>query len=380
MKNEKIVLSLSTNYVSHWTVYDALRELYQNIFDRAKEEGSAKWFSETETTEKGINLSLGNYNTEISKRTLILGETTKKENAQAIGKFGEGYKLAILVLLRNKIKVEVLTGSEKWTFKLLHNKQFDTKMLTVYVEHMEDRWSDLTFNIINLSSKLWTSYSQYNLNLQNDYEFIKTRKCEILTGKRNLNKIFVGGLYVCPYSGTSLYGYNFNPETFPIGRDRNIIEGFNANWEASQALVNASINNIELLNNVVANSTSDDSQYMDSFLSSTSAMTKALWNKFSAKYPNSLPVVDEDERKVLNKMYTNGTFIVVTRREYKVLLISEGYDIEYSLLEKRPPKSTPTEIVNGFYDKYIELMSSDLKKAFATELMTEAINWKRIKN
>ncbi len=376
MKNEKIVLSLSTNYVSHWTIHDALRELYQNVIDRSNEEGKAEWFSTTSESQNGVELSLGNYSTELSKRTLILGETTKKDNIKAIGKFGEGYKLAILVLLRNKLKVEIHTGDEKWTFKLAYSKQFDTKILTIYIEQSEEVTTRLLFNIKGISSKMWSSYSQFNLNLQDDYEFIQTRNCEILTGKRNLNKIFIGGLYVCPYSGTSLYGYNFNSGVFPLGRDRNIIQGFNANWEASQVLVDASINNIKLLNHVVDNIDTDDTKYLDTFLNSTNAMTHALWAKFYAQYPASLPVSDEYEKKNMQKKYMNGNFVIVTSKELALLKQSEEYDFELKSLEKRPPAPTPTEIVNGFYDKHLKLMSADLKKVYASELMLEAINWK----
>ena len=45
---EKIVLPLSENYLEHWTVYDALRELYQNAFDREIVESEAALINSAE--------------------------------------------------------------------------------------------------------------------------------------------------------------------------------------------------------------------------------------------------------------------------------------------------------------------------------------------
>ena len=46
---------------------------------------------------------------------LVLGETTKYDNENQIGKYGEGLKLALLVLVRNGHQLEIKTQEQIWT-------------------------------------------------------------------------------------------------------------------------------------------------------------------------------------------------------------------------------------------------------------------------
>ena len=110
MKNNKITLPLSHLYVHHWTVHEALRELFQNAIDRQKEKTECSlFFSFIKEEEKFI---IGNKKTTIGVDTLVLGNTDKALNDEALGQFGEGYKLALIVLLRQKLTVLIHNGKE----------------------------------------------------------------------------------------------------------------------------------------------------------------------------------------------------------------------------------------------------------------------------
>ncbi len=380
MKDEKITLTLSADYLAHWTVYDALRELYQNVFDRANEDGDTEWFSDATKNKNGdVHLALGNMNTELSRKTLILGVTSKRDSKNSIGKFGEGYKLAILVLLREGIDVSLVTGHEKWVFTLEHTPQFGMKMLTVTVKQLpkSKESKDLTFAISGIPKKTWSSYSQYNLLLQKKLKVIETRSCNVLTDKRNRAKIFIGGLYVCKYSGTSLYGYDFHPHVFELGRDRNIVDGFNASWQASKALTQATIENLEIMSNVIDNiSETDDTMYVKNFVDSSHVLLDAMWNKFITSFPDTIPITNEWSKKSMQDKYTNIKLTIVNNREFDLLIKSEGYNKAIKALDLRPPLPTPSEVVNLFYDNHNEDMGDTLKAVYAKELMTEAVNWK----
>ena len=374
---EKITLSLSPNYVRHWTIYDALRELYQNVFDRAKEDESAEWFSDA-TIDNSASLEMGNFNTTLERSTLILGETSKKDNKDAIGNFGEGYKLAILVLLRNGCEVNISTGGEQWTFKLEYNEQFKTMMLTVYIEEFDEEQKDLAFTIGNIPLKAWKSYSQYNLKLQKDYGFITTTNCEVLTDDRNRGKIFVGGLYVNDYMGTSLYGYNFKPHVFPLGRDRNIIEGFNANWQASKALVEATIDNLDVLEKVVMSHETGDTEHMSNFINTSDALLNAVWNNFEKEFPDTIPISYSSEKSELAEEYHMST-IKTAEVPYKtraLLRSTPQYKKLIHSLEEREPAKEPIEVLEEFLNTYKDKMSSELIAFFNEEILTKADNWK----
>jgi len=380
MKDEKIVLTLSVNYVSHWTIYDALRELYQNIFDRYAEDSNAEWNSTDwdMDDENKIVLSLSNRNTVLDKRTLILGETTKSDNKDAIGNFGEGYKLAILVLLRNDIDVSIITEGGTWTFKLEHNEQFDTKMLTVYIEDVINT-DDLIFIIKGIPKKVWNSYSQLNLKLQNDYKFIQADNCEILTDQRNLNKVFVGGLFVNDYEGSSLYGYNFAPHIFQLGRDRKIIAGWDANWQASKALVQATMEHAEVLSKLIEDKfNTSDASHVHRFVQTSDVLLDAVWNEFDREYPESLPIDYNYERTNLMTNYLDIKTATVSTTVCDILKLSSKYTDRLNSFEEREPQLQPLEVLNNFFEKYSDKFTKELEGLFVTEIMSKAENWETV--
>ena len=85
---------ISSNYVSAWTVQDATRELLQNAMD------SGEWRVEADG-------SLVNKGT-LRPEHFLLG-CSEKTSSDAIGQFGEGLKLALLVLARNGYTVSINT-------------------------------------------------------------------------------------------------------------------------------------------------------------------------------------------------------------------------------------------------------------------------------
>ncbi len=374
---DKITLSLSPNYVRHWTIYDALRELYQNAIDRENEDSSAFITISVSEEEPIVNLFLGNANTMLDKRTLLLGETSKADNKDAIGNFGEGYKLAILVLLRNGIDVKVFNDTETWTFTLEHNEQFGTKMLTVEITEGECNGA-VEFALYNLPKKAWSSYSQYNLRLQPEYGHIDTTDCEVLTDDRNRSKIFVGGLFVNDYKGTSLYGYNFAPHVFPLGRDRNIIEGFNANWQASKALVEATIDNLDVLENVVMSHETSDTEHMSNFINTSEVMMDAVWNNFEKEFPDTIPIAYSGDKYDLAKEYdmSNIKTADVSYKTSALLKNTPQYTKLLESLETREPAKTPTEVVEEFLYEYQDKMSSELIALYTNQLIVKAEDWK----
>jgi len=79
-------LPLTKGYVADWRMQHAVRELIQNALDS---ESPFEW------TLDGAQLRITSRHTVLGVETLLLGSTSKAENADAIGNFGEGYKIAL---------------------------------------------------------------------------------------------------------------------------------------------------------------------------------------------------------------------------------------------------------------------------------------------
>ena len=151
-------LTLTPNYVSDWNFNDALRELIQNGTDQEVLDPDNEFQIDYSPKEKVLRLK--NRKSVLKINTLLLERSSKANNEDTVGQFGEGYKIAALVLNRlgktftiyNNEKNEVwesrFKNSEKWLEKILcfyvskrktddHGLCIEVGNVTQGVEHVE---------------------------------------------------------------------------------------------------------------------------------------------------------------------------------------------------------------------------------------------------
>ena len=211
---KKYELSLSRNYVSTWKVEEAIRELLQNAKDSDGEE------SITINKENG-SITITNKNTSIPSSTLLLGNTSKKDDLNKIGQFGEGYKLAILVLLRESKNIEIYNADKIWIPSFQYSETFGCEVLCI--EEYEGGEDDLTFEISGFNQAELSKLENEFLGLNGqEYASIETSYGEILTDTKFKGKVFVEGLPVYDDENFN-YGYNFKSRYVNLDRDRKSI-------------------------------------------------------------------------------------------------------------------------------------------------------------
>lgn len=121
---------ISENYVKKWTISSAIRELISNGLDADKEtchervnDGlHLRWMD-----GKGVILNQG---IKMERRHLLIGESEKGDSQ--IGQFGEGLKLAALVLCREGRAIEVASGTDRYSFYMANN-DFGVRTLGVHL-------------------------------------------------------------------------------------------------------------------------------------------------------------------------------------------------------------------------------------------------------
>ncbi len=99
----RIATNISTMYAKTWGAEQALVELLQNALD-ARDAGASM-----SITRNGGMLTIVDTGTGLDKRHLALGVSEK--SAESRGQFGEGLKLALLVLARMNRAIMVTSGS-----------------------------------------------------------------------------------------------------------------------------------------------------------------------------------------------------------------------------------------------------------------------------
>ena len=337
----KFELSISTSYVPDWGIVEAFRELFQNALDNQTINPDNKMGWEYD----GDKVIISNKTSKLSVESLLLGNGTKHDDERTIGKHGEGYKIAFMVLLRNnkKIKVYNYGAKEIWEVRLVNSKRYNGQQIpTVFVEK-EAIWkkapsSDLIIEVSGIDASEYLEIKEKNLHLRTDTltKFEVEGKGAILLNEEEKGNIYVNGLFVCNNKGLE-YGYDFNPIVLSLDRDRRMVDTFNLQWQTS-ILWNEAARKDEELKKVavkLVNKESGDTYYVKStigYCESNTALLDAVAKDFYEEHgDDAVPVVDNFEYKIAERS-DNVKPVIVSEKKADIIkrstLIKEHIEIE----------------------------------------------------
>jgi hypothetical protein len=211
-------LSLSKTYVSGWGMAQGVRELIQNALDS----DSPFAYEFVEEGEGQYALVLNSRYSSLTPQMLLLGMSSKTNDSSKIGSFGEGFKLALLVLTRAGYDVDILNGNWKWKPLFRYSKTFDTEVLVID-EEAYPRSEGLTFTVHGLSSADIEVVRQSCLLMQRDVGETKTVEHGTILLDRP-GELYVGNLFVCKTE--MKFGYNIKPEHITLERDRQTVSSW----------------------------------------------------------------------------------------------------------------------------------------------------------
>ena len=146
----KYNLNLTENYVAHWGLTEAIRELLANNID---ESGTMSYSAQTQVNPTD-RLSEIKFTTsrELPLDVFLLGYSVKANN-HAIGQYGEGLKLAMLVLTRLHKIVLFKSGAYSYRFFFEIPEGFEVRTLHVEREELsgyEDENQPVVGTIISI--------------------------------------------------------------------------------------------------------------------------------------------------------------------------------------------------------------------------------------
>ena len=232
----KYELSLVKSYVQEWTAEDAIREIIQNAIDESNRVEDNAMSVEYDPEAKTLTVS--NKKSVLTHDTLLLGNTSKATDDNMIGKFGEGYKLGILVLTRENHPVTIQNYGlkETWTARFVNSRRWKDEVLTIFTEKSQI-WSkpphnNLSFVISNVNQSMYDEVVKKTLFLKAIYtgeyvedNYAKTSYGNILFEKSEKGRVYVNGLFVTTLEDLK-YGYDIKAKYIEIGRDRNLIDSY----------------------------------------------------------------------------------------------------------------------------------------------------------
>lgn len=219
--NKVYELTLVKDYVAHWGLAEAVRELVQNALD--SHAPFVFSFSPGDGRLDGTTFDLFSEGVELRPHHLMLGSTSKAADKDAIGSFGEGFKIALLVLTRLGYDVTIYNGSKVWTPAFRMSRQYDRELLCVEERaNMKDE-GGLRFIIEGLSNEDVAAIRASCLKMQGEIgEVLPTIYGDILLDRPG--ELYVGSLFI---TKTEMkYGYNIKPEHVTLERDRKTVDSW----------------------------------------------------------------------------------------------------------------------------------------------------------
>lgn len=352
-------LSLTRNYVSRWGMVHAVRELIQNaldsdspfVYEFAQETGSDTW-----------TLSLVSEFTTLAPQTLLLGATSKSESQDSIGSFGEGYKIALLVLTRLGHDVEIRNGSLLWRPRFRHNAKFGEELLVIDETPLPNKLNKgLTFAVHGLSDADVTEIRSSCLKMMDSVgQVIDTAQGRILL--EHPGSLYVGSLFVCKTDFK--FGYDVPPKMLKLERDRQTVDGFDLKMLTKEIWF--STEQWDRIAQMIADEI-PDVEYAE--YGSPEMVKDACFRLFSAKHPTAVAAKSQEELKAL--VQQGMTKVVVINSAFqRNVTTSHAYRTQPHV--RVPP---PRERLEAWYEK-ARYDLADKHKAPFRELLEESTNWR----
>jgi hypothetical protein len=356
-------LTLTPTYVSDWDYTDAMRELIQNGVDQETIDNLNKFKIEYDSDREVIRLI--SPKSKLSISTLLLGRTSKANNDATVGQFGEGYKIAALVLNRigKTFTIYNNNAKQRWDSRFKNSQKWKDKILAFYVSEIEPIEQGLVIEVGNVSvdeyyelEDVWLGFYNYD-----DIDKIETSYGDILPGHGG--EVYVAGLAI-NYYGDLQYGYNFKPQYIKLERDRKTCDSWNAkiitSKMISEALLNGKIKP-EVVRKMIEEDC-DDIYQMD--IIENANIKELLIEEFDKnnKQPFSIPVGSEEQSKRVRSL--GGYPVFVQHRVAQILSDETNKRIEELAAA---PVSTGLSLY-GRFKRWLAVYQDSLSKGAIEEL------------
>ncbi len=370
---KKVRLTMSPNYVSDWGFWEATRELVQNALDHKDKTDEPITVGFHKPTS---HLLITSSNCRLSLSSLVLGVSDKTDNDSARGQFGEGYKLALLVLVRMGLTVQIYNQEELWIPSFEYDEELDTKLLTIKVYQRDTKNKDVSFSVRGVTREMGLKVKNRLIVHRNKSIGFKTDFGTILTEERFKGKIFAGGLYVTTPELDLKHGFDFDPQHVTLGRDRGLIDSFDIQWLASQMWLSIKEDDTTALTAAIENiySGSSSTGYVGSFSHRNKTITEKVATKFYEEFaPTAIPVTSEGESKRALIDYDDAVPVIVSSSVKRVVESSTKFKEVKSHLKPRI-HLTPNEIINELLSKY-KLELGSMYTVLVEELVPVSVRW-----
>lgn len=366
--------NLTTNYCHLWGVWEAIRELIQNGIDEKVVNPENDFLFEYDKEREIIKIT--NKCSILDRSSLLLGYSSKRDNEDTIGRHGDGYKSALLVLLRlgKNVKIYNYYKKEIWTPILDKSDKYNgesvlfidiKKHIFKKVPNHNLTWeiSGITENEMSLINEKYLGFHEIK---DNEKYYDQETKSTILLNEKYAGKVYVNGLFVQDVESSFKFGYDIAPKHLTLQRDRIALNVYELKRISAQILFNYTENSEEgaaVVSSLVETNSSDIEDihyyyYNDSKRNLSAKIKSDFFNDYGE---NAYPVLNEKEASEMRSVFNGKIKPVVLNDVHRKILISE------------PAISSLLNKTNASISKNIS-SPSELMKLFVSQLKNKKSN------
>lgn len=208
----KIHYMVTEDYVSNWEPKHALRELVANGIDAEISNGATL---NVVHDGRKQTLRIRNERTRLDPKALYFGGGNKNDT-RLIGQYGEGLKIAMLVLARSGIPLKIHNNNEEWKASIETDER-GIRVLTLNTRESRNKDDSVEVEVGNVTNDAWYELRDMFLRLLPPIKKADTESGSILFDYDRVGKLYVKGVYVGRLA-RSAFGYDI--KELDIGRDR----------------------------------------------------------------------------------------------------------------------------------------------------------------
>ncbi|KAK2627369.1 hypothetical protein QTJ16_003335 [Diplocarpon rosae] len=276
MKKSRQALGLARNYVPYWTSSDAFREYFQNWMDGmiqahkltrdsikiVTKDSNDEWVATAHQSRSGVMigfilflkkkgcLELCNFKSQLPRKALDIGVSSKRTSENLAGTHGEGFKVASLVMVRKGYQVRYESSKFYWSFQFggrdkrhlycsltpMKDSVIEKRMLAESARILAKKprqlisnvWEDVSVKIGKVYSTKGTQietakfmeWIKVSFELNRPIDCIKAPDGDLVLNQKFGGRIYLKGLYIGGSITSKNLRFGYNLGYGNVNRDR----------------------------------------------------------------------------------------------------------------------------------------------------------------
>lgn len=307
----KIPLTIDPTYCENWGFWEGIRELVQNAKDADEYDGFKMDINPLPRTNKLVVSSEGVVID--PARLLLLGSSSKRDGVQR-GKFGEGFVLGILALVRAGHPVTIYNGDEVWRPEIAEPDEghpFEgSKLLVFNTRKLQSTREAFSVEVECVTPEIWAETKKMFLflTLPKVHEIVKVGSDTVLLSETYKGHVFSRGIFVNKVPELDA-GYDLHD--MKLDRDRHLIDEWDLKFKLANLWNRAFEEHPELRDRIYEMAKEERVELQNAHYYADAKLLKSVHEKFEEEHgAGAVAVTSSSDSRELESLGARKTVVV----------------------------------------------------------------------